>query len=114
MGTVFKKTYTKPVPMGAEVIIRKGERFARWKPAKGKTRSVPRTVGKDGTERLILESPYWHAKFRDGSGIVRVVPTGCRDETAARRVLGDLLRRAELVKANVISATEDAIADHQS
>lgn len=30
MGTVFKKTFTKPMPAGAEIFIRKGQRFARW------------------------------------------------------------------------------------
>jgi hypothetical protein len=53
------------------------------------------------------------AKYRDGQGVVREVPTGCRDETAARRVLADLERRAELVKAKVMTAAEDAVADHQ-
>ena len=65
MGTVYRKTFTKPLPAGAEVFIRKGERFAR-------------------------------------------------DETAARRVLGELERRGELVKSGVMTAAEDAIADHQS
>src|SRR5262249_44945696 len=40
--------------------------------------------------------------------------TGCRDETAARGVLADLERRAELVKAKVLTAGEDRIADHQA
>jgi hypothetical protein len=31
MGSVFKKTYTKPLPAGAELFSRKGQRFARWK-----------------------------------------------------------------------------------
>ena len=54
------------------------------------------------------------AKYRDGSRIVREVSTGCRDETAERRVLADLERRAELVKAGVMSAGEDSVADHQA
>ena len=44
---------------------------------------------------------------------MREVATGCKDETAACHVLSELERRAELVKANVITASEDAIADHQ-
>ena len=39
--------------------------------------------------------------------------TGCKDETAARSVLGDLERRSELVKAGVMTPKEDQIADHQ-
>ena len=42
------------------------------------------------------------------------VSTGCRDEDAARSILSKLERRAELIKANVITAAEDRIADHHS
>jgi integrase len=114
MGTVFRKSYTKPLPAGAEVFTRKGERFARWKDRKGKARTAPLTVGEEGGERLIIESPYFVAKYRDGAGVVRVEATGCRDETAARRVLADLERRAELVRSNVMTAAEAAIGDHQA
>ncbi|MCX7050022.1 MAG: hypothetical protein NTX50_31630 [Candidatus Sumerlaeota bacterium] len=39
MATVFKKTFTKPVPADAETFTRKGEQFARWRDAKDKTRT---------------------------------------------------------------------------
>jgi len=97
MATVFKKTFTKPVPDGSETVIRKGVKLARWKNAKGKTRTTRLTTGKDGSERIIVEAATYTAKYRDGQGVVREVATGCRDETAARRVLAELGRRAELV-----------------
>jgi hypothetical protein len=50
MGTVYRKTATKPLPEGAETFTRKGNRLARWKDAKGKTRTAPLTTGKDGTD----------------------------------------------------------------
>jgi integrase len=114
VGTVFRKTFTKPLPAGAEIIVRKGERFARWKDHKGKQRTAAVTVGKDGSERVILETPYFVAKYRDGANRVREVATGCRDETAARQVLADLERKAELVRSKVITAAEAAIGDHQA
>jgi len=95
VATVFKKTFTKPLPSGAETFIRKGEKFARWKDAKGKTRTANVTTGKDGSERLIIAAKTFTAKYRDGSGIVREVATGCRDETAARAVLAELVKRCE-------------------
>ena len=113
MGSVFKKTATKPLPAGAKIFVRKGKRFAEWKPAKGKTRTAPVTTGNDGTDRIVITTRTYTAKYRSGRGIVREVATGCRDESAARSVLGDLERRAELVKAKVLTASEDAIADHQ-
>ncbi|MCA9099389.1 MAG: hypothetical protein KDA36_13425, partial [Planctomycetaceae bacterium] len=66
-----------------------------------------------GTERIIFEVRTFTAKYRDGSGQVVVRPTECKDETAARWMLADWERRAELVKSNVVSAAEDAIFDHQ-
>jgi hypothetical protein len=113
MGTVYRETFTKPLPTGAKVSIRKGQRFAQWRDSKGKTRTAPLTIGKDGSERIVCQAGTYTAKYRDGSGIVRKVGTRCRDKTAAESVLADLERRAELVKAKVLTVAEDAVADHQ-
>src|SRR5271166_3950068 len=56
MGSLFKKTITRPLPPGAEIITRKGERLARWRDGKGKLRTAPVTTGKDGTDRIRDES----------------------------------------------------------
>ena len=114
MGTVYRATYTKPIPAGAELFTKSGERFARWKNSKGRKQVSPVTTGQDGTDRLVVESPTYVAKYRDGSGLVCKVSTGCRDEDAARSVLGKLERRAELVKSEVLSKGESAMADHQT
>ena len=62
----------------------------------------------------MITARTYTAKYRDGSGIVREVATGCRDESAARSILGKLERRAEMVKGEVLTAAEDAVIDHQS
>ena len=94
MATVFKKTFTKPMPQGTELFTRKGQRFARWKDAKGKTRTEKVTAGKNGVPRLSIEAATYTAKYRDGAGIVREAATGCRDELAARNVLAELVKRS--------------------
>lgn len=71
-------------------------------------------VGRDGAERIADTAATYTAKYRDGNGIVVEVATGCRDADAARKVLGELERRAELVKAGVVTADENAVADHQA
>ena len=113
MGTVYRKTFTKPVSADAELFTRKGRRFARWKDAKAKPRTAPLTVGKDGSDRIVVKAGTYTAKFRDGSGVVVEKATGCRDETAARSVLADLERRAEKVKGKILTAAEAATIDHQ-
>ena len=104
---------TRPLPAGAELFTKRGEQFAKWKPTKGRARTAKVTTGKDGSLRIVEESATYVAKFRDGSGVVREVSTGCRDEDAARSVLGKLERRAELVRSDVISSAEASTADHQ-
>jgi len=94
----------------AKIIVRKGQRLAEWIDAKGKRRTAPLTAAGD---RIAVVAGTYTAKFRAGSGIVKEVATGCRDESAARSILGKLERRAELVKGEVISAAEDAVIDHQ-
>jgi len=113
MGSVFKKTDTKPLPIEAELFEKSGKPFARVKPAKGRAVTYAVTTGKDGSQRIVVEAGTYLAKFRDGSGIVREVSTGCRDEGAARCVLNELERRAELVRSGVITSNEDRVADHQ-
>ena len=112
MGTVFKKTVTKAMPEGAELFSHKGERWARWKNAKGKLRKARVTTGEGGQDRIVFESGKYFAKYRDGSDVVRTVATGCRDEDAARSFLGDLERRAELVKSGVITSGEETVGIH--
>ena len=87
MGTVYRKTYTKPLPADVELLTRKGERLARWKDTKGKTRTAPLTTGRDGSDRILVKAGTYTAKYRDGSGVVREKATGCRDKEAALRFL---------------------------
>jgi site-specific recombinase XerC len=112
MPTVYRPTVTKPLPPNAEVYVRKGETTARWKDARGRTRTAKVTTTPKG-ERIVIESSRYVAKYRDGSGIVRKVATGCRDETAARAVLAERVRRSELVKSGVMTVDEDATADYR-
>ena len=77
MGSIHKPTFTKPLP------------------PKGRAVTYRVTTGKDGSQRIVVESGTYAAKYRDGSGLVQTVSTGCRDEGAARSMLGELERRAK-------------------
>jgi integrase len=112
MGTVFRKTVTRPLPTGAELITRNGRTLARWKDTKGKTRTATAMTGASGEARIRVESGTFVAKFRNGDGLVVELPTGCRTEDAARQVLADLERRAERVRAGLISPAEARTAEH--
>ena len=92
----------------------KGEAFARVNPPKGRAITYRVTTGKDGSQRIVVESGTYVAKYRDGSGLVHTVSTGCRDEGAARSVLAELERRSKLAKSGVMTVAEDKIADRQA
>ena len=64
-------------------------------------------------DRIAATAGTYTAKYRDGSGIVREVATGCRDESAARSVLNELEKRSDKVRSGIRSAAEDAVIDHQ-
>lgn len=113
MGSLRKKTSTKPLPTGAELFDRKGQQFVRWNDSCGKTRTAKLTTGHDGSQRIVVQSSRWTAKFRDGSGVIQEVNTGCRDKSAAQTMLTDLERRAELVRSGVMTASDESVADHQ-
>ena len=118
MASVYRKTVTKALPGKAEVFIRNGERFARWRDAKGKQRTAPITVPAKGIHagelRIVIEARTFTAKYRDAAGVIHEVATGCRDEMAARSVLGELVRRVEMVRGKILTAAQDGIIDHQS
>lgn len=52
MGFVFRKTFTKKLPDGAELFTQGDRQFARWKDRSGKSRKAPVTTGQDGSLRL--------------------------------------------------------------
>jgi integrase len=118
MGRIFKPTVYKPLPRDAELqTTRKGERIARWTDKRGKTRTAAVAVPKRGKHagelRIVVEAGRYFAQYRGTDG-VRTVPTGCRDETAARGVLRELERRTELVRGNLLTEAEGRTADHQT
>src|SRR5438552_423965 len=107
MGSLFKKQYTKPLPPGAEVVEKQGQRFARWKDRRKKTRTAPLTQGEDGSDRILCETAAWYGRFRDHTGIVVERSTDCRDEGPAAQVLARWEREAERIKAGVMTPVEE-------
>ena len=113
MGMILRKSYTMPIPPGAEITERDGRRVARWRLRNGQLRSAEVVVArKDGKLRVRGRSRLYMARYRDGSGEIVEVATGCKDEVAARAVLTQLERRAELIRSGLITPAEGDAADH--
>jgi integrase len=105
MGSVFRKTTTRPLPPGAEVGTKGGVRVARWK-VRGKPRTAPLTTGADGADRISTRAATYTAKYRDHDGRVVERPTGCKDEQAARQMLAGWEREVERVRAGTLDPGE--------
>ena len=58
MGCVHSKTVMKPLPSGADIFVRKGERFAYWRDAKRKIRTAELTKSKDGADRIVITATH--------------------------------------------------------
>ena len=110
MGTVFKPFVTRPLPDGAQLVTRAGKRVAVWTDASGKRRQAPATAG--DKPRIRLRGGTYSAQYRDGDGVVRRVPTGCKSLDAARAVLAELEARAEKVRSGIVTQAEVNVAEY--
>src|SRR5262245_54615176 len=102
MARLRRPPYTKPIPAGAEIITHKGKPHARFLDD-GRLVIAPLTRKGD---RIRLLSKKWYGEFRDADGILRCVPLST-DKTAAQQMLAELVRKAELKKANISDPFED-------
>lgn len=92
MAKLFRQQYTREIPPDANIIERKGSRFARFRDDDGKTIEAPLT--KDGA-RCRVESARWYTDIRQPNGTVKRVALAT-NRTAAEMMRGELLRKAEM------------------
>jgi len=114
VGMIYRKQYTMPLPIGAEIVERDGQRIARWRLRNGQLRSAEVVDSANGKLRVRGQSKFHMARYRDARGDVVEVSTNCKDAVAARAVLAKLERQAELIRAGVLSDEEVTVAEHAS
>lgn len=129
MGSIYKKTVTRPLPTGAVVSTRRRratlkelrrepdrqtitEHVATWRDRTGEKRTAVVFVAADGLQRVRIESETYYAKYRDGDGIIREFATGCRDKQAAQSKLSELETTADKVRAGSLTTGDLRIAEH--
>ena len=114
MATVYRRSYTMPLPKNVEILERDGKTVAQWIDTKGKKHTEQTTVGRKGQLKIIRYAPTFWAQYRDANGQIVVESTGCRDKQAARHVLAEKLKRVEHIKAGILNAQECRTADYAS
>ena len=109
MATLFKKTYTAPIPEEAEIFTRKGIEFARYKGRDGKNRTERLTS--DGS-RLLLETQTWYAYITLADGGYDKINTKCKDKATAEQFAISLQTEQDKIRAGVFSKKEVKAAKH--
>jgi integrase len=100
LATMFRPTYTKPLPLGAEIVTHKGRPHAKLKGDDGKTVLAPLTA--DGT-RCRIKAAKWYGRV---PGNPKPVPL-CTDKTAAQQMLAELIKKAELGRVGISDPFEE-------
>lgn len=103
MASVYRRTYYRPLPQGAEIITRKGKRLAKWKDEKGRTRTAPLTP--DGS-RIVLQYKCWYIAY-EGAGGRRITVKGYTDRQATEALANDKVKLAERIKAGLVTVDMD-------
>ncbi len=106
MASLFRPTYTVPLPEGAEVVTRQH----RGKPRRcvrlvedGKPAFYPLTAK---GERYRVPAAKWYGQYADANGALQRVPLS-ENKTVAQQMLNDLVRKAELGKVGITDPYED-------
>ncbi|MBX3416741.1 MAG: tyrosine-type recombinase/integrase [Pirellulaceae bacterium] len=108
MGSIKKKTVTRPLPPNAKLAERRNkakavELVATWTDRTGKKQTGVVLTTPDGSQRVRMRAATWTIKYRDGAGIVREVATGCRDKQAALAKLSELESTADKIKIGALT-----------
>ena len=123
MAFLFKQKVTRALPIGATIADRRRratkkelranpdqvtvvERIATWRD-KGGEKVGGVVVG----DRVRMSSGVWMIRYRDTSGLLQDVSTGCRERSNAQSFLSNLKDTQELVKLGVVTETELDTAD---
>jgi len=118
MGFLFKKSVTRNVPVRATIKSRRrlatakklrlnpdiatvAEEIATWRDKSGDKHS-----GVVVDERVRMSSGVWMARYRDASGLLQEVSTGCRDKSNAAIFLANMEAMIERIKLGVVTETE--------
>lgn len=98
MASIFRQTYKRPVPEGAEIVARKGERLARWKDKRGRTKTAP--LSEDGSQ-IVLQYRCWYIAYEGVNGR-RITVKGFTDRTATEQLARDKVKLAERIRSGAV------------
>ena len=112
MATVYRKSYTMPLPPQVQLVEEFGQRLAKWTDKNGKRHNDLTTVGQRGQIKILRYAPTYLAQYRDTEDQIVIESTGCRDKQAAMHVLTQRVKRIEQIKAGILTPQQCRTADY--
>jgi site-specific recombinase XerD len=112
MAAVYRKSYTMPLPPQAQLVEEFGQMLAKWTDNRGKKHTDRTTLGKRGQVKIVRYAPTYLAQYRDADDQIIIESTGCRDKQAALHVLAERVKRAEHIKAGILTSQQCRTADY--
>ena len=100
MATVYKRTRTKAIPDGAEIVTQRGKRLAVWPDGKtGRKRKAPLNEAGD---KIIVESEHYLIQYYDENGQRVEVNSKTPDKDAAGQLAATLETQAMERKRGIV------------
>jgi integrase len=105
MASVFPRYDRRPIPEGAELLTRKGQRVAKFTDSRGRTRIYPL----DGDETaMLVKRRHWYVAYLDATGR-RVTKKGYTDREASEQLGRDLERQEERKRAGLLTIDAEKV-----
>ena len=108
MATVYKRTRTKPIPAGAEIVTQRGKRLAVWTDGKtGRKRKAPLN---EDSDKILLEAGHYLIQYYDHNSARIEVNSKTPDKDAAEQLAARLETEAMLRKRGFIDTNQERYA----
>jgi len=106
VATIYKRTRRKSIPAGAEIVERKGRRYAVWT-SRGRQQRAP--LSEDGAA-VLVEADQYTIEYFDHHGKRRRVASGTPDKDAAQRLANQLGTGAMERRRGLVDAAQERFA----
>jgi len=103
LAMLTKKNHYRPIPKDAEIVARRGRKYARWTNSRGVTNTRPVN---DKCDRIVCESRHWYVRLKDCNGNL-VERKAYTDKTASHAMEVELFTRLERGEAGLLDPMEE-------
>ena len=100
---LVKRRHYRPIPKDAEIVERKGEKFARWTNSRGGKQTRPLNGRGD---RIVVESRCWYVRLKQADGRWRET-RAYTDKVASATLEAELLTKMERGMVGLVDPMEE-------